>query len=416
MFKVKLKSMYDTLGAAGIIANTKNYVALVSVLDSEVRISTSDGNKRFIRALPIEDNDWGMTDGAPSDIGRQFVVSLDKVVGILSNYIPRDGIDVSDLEIGFDGEGVMTLHCIHTLSESKYDESIAGTKTNEFSNRITIESVDTPRYSIVAKSKYDDMLEETEEYDEWDIATLRDNLSRLIIDKGTRIVYTSAKRGQMFAVGSNQLSIITTEGIKYGFILDVTTAKAVADTLGKFEGTTVTASTAEGSRYVNFRSADGTTALWAACIPATKSDLSKLDLYTSAANRYAAYRGYCVKDTLIASVDAIMGSDKEDNQKFEIIKDEDGEYIRLSNVSAGGSIGNQFTTRLMSAARDSEEREDLAGTIVIKTLSDIMKNCKNIFVVIGVEVKDEYTLMRFEDRSNDYKVLNSAHYTMINTR
>lgn len=409
MISVALKDFYDALVVSKAVSSAKVPYAVVKINGNTMDVCTSDGYRKFVKRMNIENSD---------NTESSFVVSLEKILGILGNYLPADGISASPLNIEFGGENIVSLYCEHSLSEEKYAEGLAGKRVNVLNNKVAVESSAEQRHAMLCRTDYDSLLNEPDSCDEWVVSTLKENISRLNIDQATKTIYTSSRRSEMFAVGSNQLSIIKIEPINFGFNLEVSTAKAVVDALGKFDCSTAKVYSVENGRYATFLNESCTMALWVAGVANTRGDISKLELYTNPEVAYDNYKGLCIKVSLMTAVNAIIGSDKSDSQEFEIIDIDTEPKIKMSNVIAGGSVSNTFTTEFIDFALGTDINENLKGKIVVKTLKDMLSNCKENFVRLCVQRFNEYAIVRVDDiviKDNAIDI-KSSHFTMINTR
>lgn len=408
MIRVNLMKMYNALSVCNSIISDKNGAAVVKVNETSMDICTADANRRYIKRMEI------MNDGATC---TQFILPLNRSIEILANYIPADGIQAGDLNLDISEEGVLKISCEFTYSD-KFDESIAGKVCNELTNKLAVESASSPKRVLLARSNYEELLDEPAESDSWKVSDFRDFLNKLIIDKQTKNIYISSNKGKMFALGRNQLSMFKIPDIKFGFILDVNIAKSVIDALAKVESDTVEVYAAEGGKYITFLDRDGGSALWVCGSPASRGDVTKVDMYTNPELKYIDYAGVLLRVAFSTIINNIISSDKADNQKIDLLDTgtEDAK-IKLSNVSAGGSIDNQFMANFLNFGMADQTRGDLNGTVVVQTLKDIMSMCKGDFVAVRVQCNDEYAMLKINDldkASGDDVV--SSHYTLISTK
>lgn len=408
MVRVDLMKMYNALSVCNSIVGDKNGAAVIKINESSMDICTADANRRYIKRMDISNDD-------ASEVS--FVLPLSRSIEILTNYIPADGIQAGELNIDVSEEGVSKLSCQFTYGD-KFEEGIAGRVCHKLTNKIAVESVDSPKRMLLVRSNYEELLSEPDDFDTWKVADFREFLNKLIIDKQTKNIYVSAKKGKMFSLGRNQLSMYKIPDIKFGFILDVNIAKSVIDALGKTESNEIDVYAAEGGKYVTFLDRDGTSALWVCGSPASRGDITKVDMYTNPELKYIDYTGIMFKAALSTVVNNIISSDKADNQRIEVIDtDTEEAKIKLSNVSVGGSIDNQFMVNFLTFGMADKEKGDMSGTIVAQTLKDIISMCKGDFIALRMQCNDDYTMLKINDidKSNSENVL-SSHYTLISTR
>lgn len=404
MFKVDLKEFYDALCSCQAVSSAKDPSALIKTHDGVMDICTSDGYRNFIKRVD-----------AISDVGTEdisFVVNLGRTIPILSNYIPLDGFDADLLSINFSGN-IIEVACVIRYSEDKFDESLAGKVLNSMTNKIAVESNTDPRHAMMCRPDYSKLLETQENCDVWNTAELKENISRLVIDKATKAVYMSGQRGIMFAVGSNQLNIVNIENVAFPFSVDVNTAKAICSILSKFENE-VNVVTDNGGRYVTLVNKDMKSAIWASCTAPNQGDISKLELYTKDAP-YEDYRSVICKAGLTMTVNAVASSDKADSQLFQIVDVDASPKIKLSNVIAGGSVSNEFETEIAAFEMKEGITEGVKGTVVVSTLKNILSDCKGTFVRLRIEVREGYDVIRISDLDADNNET-SVYFTMLNTK
>ena len=404
MFKVDLKDFYDALCSCQTLTAAKEPSALIKVHSGVVDVCMSDGYRNFIKRMDI------ITDADIEDIA--FIVNLDKIIPILSNYIPVDGFDADLLKIE-KVDNIIELSCSIKYSESKFDESLAGKLLNELSNKIAVEGTDNSRFSMLCRPDYGKLLEVAEDADTWSTATLKENISRLIIDKGTKAVYMSGSRGLMFATGSNQVNIINIDNVTHSFHLETTTAKSISSVLSKF-GNELLVSTSDGGRYVTIVDKDLKNAVWTSCVKPNQGDVAKLDLYTNGAN-YEDYRSIICKSGLMIAVNAVACSDKADSQQFQIVDVAGSPKIRLNSVVAGGSVSSTFDTEFAAFEMKEGITEGIKGTVVVSTLKNILSDCKGVFVKLKIEIREGYSVIRVSDVDAEGNEL-SVYFTVLNTR
>lgn len=408
MVRVDLMKVYNALSVCNSIVSDKNGAAVVKINEASMDICTADANRRYIKRMDIVNDDATCT---------QFILPLNRSIEILANYIPADGIQAGELNIDISEEGVIKLSCEFTYSD-KFDDSIAGKVCNELNNKMAVEAATSPKRVLLARSNYDELLDEPADSDNWKVADFREFLSKLIIDKQTKNIYISSNQSKMFSLGRNQLSMFKIPDIKFGFILDVNIAKSVIDALAKVESDTVDVYAAEGGKYITFLDKEGNSALWVCGSPASRGDVTKVDMYTNPELKYIDYAGVLLRVALSTIVNNIISSDKADNQKIDIIDtNTDDVKIKLSNVSAGGSIDNQFMANFLNFGMVDQTRGDLSGTVVVQTLKDILSMCKGDFVAVRVQCNDDYAMLKINDldKSTGDDVV-SSHYTLISTK
>ena len=404
MFKVDLKEFYDALCSCQAVSSAKDPSALIKTHDGVVDVCTSDGYRNFIKRI-----DTVMEVGA-EDVA--FIVNLGRTIPILSNYIPLDGFDADLLSVDLNGN-VIEVACVIRYSEDKFDESLAGKVLNSMNNKIAVEGTTDPRHAMMCRPDYTKLLEAQEGSDVWNTSELKENISRLVIDKATKAVYMSGQRGIMFAIGSNQLNLVNIEKVANPFNVDVNTAKAICSIMSKFENE-VNVNTTDGGRYVTLVNKDMKSAIWASCVMPNQGDISKLELYTKDAP-YEDYRSVICKAGLTMTVNAVASSDKADSQLFQIVDVDTEPKIKLSNVVAGGSVSNEFETEIAAFEMKEGITEGVKGTVVVSTIKNILSDCKGTFVRLRIEVREGYDVIRISDIDTDGNEL-SVYFTMLNTK
>lgn len=408
MITVDLREFYDSLQTCGSIVSDKNAAAVIKVKENTMSVCTADATKRYINKIDIEN---------PEEIERDFILPLGKTLEIMVNYLPGDGID-AEFSFEISEDNVFSTNCVHMFSPDKYDDEMAGRTVASLSNRIVAEAMDNPRRAMIAKSRYDELLEEVDDVDEWNCGELKDKLNKLMIDKQTRNIYISAKQSKMYAIGKNQVSMFDIGEINHGFILDVSVAKAVVNALAKFNGDTVLVSAADSGKYITISDEDGNCALWVCGAPANRGDMKKIGIYTNEELTYDDYRGACSRVALNTIINSILSSDKADSQRIEIINTDNPENaeLKLSNVAVGGSVENKFSTMIFQFRKGANAGGDLSGAIGCKTLKDILSVCTQDYVGIQIQKLEQYIIIKIEDKYADGngEVVNlSQHYTLI---
>ena len=415
MIGIDLKKFQDALSVCNSIVNDKNSAAVIKVRGDSIDVCTSDGSKKYIKRIAITN---------PEQVEKDFVLPLNKAIDILNNYTPADTLE-ANFEIGIEhvenggaNGGYIELNCVHTFSTEKCTEDIAGKVATELHNKLVVESIDSPKRVLIVKGRYDELLQEVDSTDSWDISELSGNMSKLVIDKQTKNIYISQQLSKMFALGTNQLTMFDIGDISFGFALDVNVSKAVTSAISKFSGDSCEVYTTDGGKYATFLDCDGTSALWVQCSPIAKSDLRKVDVYTNESMKYLDYKGACSRVALNTIVNAIISSDSSDSQLLEIINtnSDDDAQLKLSNVAAGGSIDNQFKTKIFYFSKSEGVTQDFNGKVVAKTLKDILSVCKCDYVGVSIQLGDSFSVIKIEDKyadGNGGVVDLSQHYTLL---
>lgn len=414
LIKVSSEEMYTAIALVESLSKgVKLAYALVKCSDNNMSVCYCDENKRIIRKIPIE-MATNVADEAASTEEIQFMVPVEKTLSILGHCRAAEGLTVDPMELELNKDGqVLSLSVVKRLSEA-YGEEV-GKEAGRFCYNISLGNISTPTFKLTLGADYDSIFDVTADSEEWDIGTLRESFAKLQVDKSIKNIYVVGKYGTMFSSGGYMTTqlFINDPTKKANYNLNSATVGHVTETLGKMAGASkVNVLVLEGGRFITFVSDKEDCALWVTGSGGNNGETTRFNELTHDSLKFESYMGVCNKMIMISCIDSIIGEDKNDTQKFEIVQAPNGEaVVKMSMVLAGGSMTNAMECILRSFTKADPEAKDFSSSLRIKTLRDIMTNCKNNWVGIRINCGEQVTLLRVSDMNG--QVPESYHYTQL---
>lgn len=403
---VKVDDFYNALLLVDSLSKSnKMPYALIKCEKETMSICYSDQSKRVIKIISIDNED---------DIEKSFMIPVDRALKIIYYCLGSDNTTTDIIKLDIQ-DNVLKIEVEDKLSEA-YGNEIENRQIGGLKYQLSIyDDLSKKEFGLTVRTDYSVCLNFDESADRWDTSILRDNLNKLKIDNSVKNIYVAGSISSMFAIGANQLSqFVIDTNIKSNFTIDIITASYVNDTLNKLKDTDyIIVQLHNDGQFISFTSEDRKCGIWVLSGRANSGDAMRYGIFTNPEFSYGAYSGMCLKDVLKKYADLVTSEDNNSNQRFSIVKHGDYAEVKFNLVSAGGSLSNEMTCLMMSFKMDDESLGDLNAYVVMKTLKDILNNCKGDWVGIKVNRNEDSCYLKICDVVGDYEA-NAYHYTTLN--